>query len=58
MQATTTIEVAADRPPMNTRAEQGLDLLRELDASASSGSTEGRDCDRVIAMLRARLSAR
>jgi hypothetical protein len=44
--------------PMNTRAEQGLDLLRELDASASSGSTEGRDCDRVIAMLRARLSAR
>jgi hypothetical protein len=43
---------------MNTRAEQGLDLLRELDASASSGSTEGRDCDRVIAMLRARLSAR
>jgi hypothetical protein len=46
---------------MNTRAEQGLDLLRELDASdelASSSPAEGRDCDRVIAMLRARLSAR
>lgn len=47
--------------PMNTRADQELDLLRELDASdelASSAPGEGRDCDRVIAMLRARLSAR
>jgi hypothetical protein len=47
--------------PMNTRAEQGLDLLRELDASdelAPSAPAEARDCDRVIAMLRARLSAR
>lgn len=54
--------------PMDTRAEQGLHLLRELDEAdegeLAAGSAprlpaaEERDCDRVIAMLRARLAAR
>jgi hypothetical protein len=47
--------------PMNTRAEQGLELLRELEEPqkvAPSGRAEERDCDRMIAMLRARLAAR
>jgi len=50
--------------PMDTRAEQGLHLLRELDEAGDLGDdeagapSEDRDCDRVIAMLRARLSAR
>jgi hypothetical protein len=48
--------------PMDTRAEQGLDLLRELeepgDAAPDLRAAEERDCDRVIAMLRARLAAR
>lgn len=53
--------------PLDTRAEQGLDLLRELEESpevkqpevaSSVRVAEGRDCDRVIAELRARLSSR
>ncbi len=47
--------------PLDTRAEQGLDLLRELDEPeelAAGPQAADRDCDRVIAMLRARLSAR
>ena len=47
--------------PLDTRAEQGLDLLLELhEPGEAASSTRGgeRDCDRVIAMLRARLSAR
>lgn len=47
--------------PMDTRAEQGLDLLLELHGSsepAASARTEDRSCDRMIALLRARLSAR
>jgi hypothetical protein len=48
--------------PMDTRAEQGLELLRELDGTREIAPTvatsEGRDCDRMIALLRARLSAR
>ena len=47
--------------PLDTRADQGLALLRELDESCGSGAgarSGDRDCDRVIATLRARLSAR
>ena len=47
--------------PLDTRADQGLHLLLELDepgSSAASTAAEERSCDRVIAMLRARLSAR
>lgn len=45
--------------PLDTRAEQGLKLLVELEPGAAAPSVdEERDCDRVIAMLRARLSAR
>lgn len=53
--------------PLDTRAEQGLELLRELEAPAevnepavapSVRAAEERDCDRVIAELRARLSSR
>jgi hypothetical protein len=43
--------------PMNMRAEQGLHLLLEL-APAAGPRAEERSCDRVIALLRARLSAR
>ena len=49
------------RLPMDTRAEEGLELLRELDEprdAASIATCEERDCDRMIASLRARLSAR
>jgi hypothetical protein len=46
--------------PMDTRADQGLNLLRELEpgADALPMPTEERDCDRVIAVLRARLAGR
>ncbi|HSK04808.1 MAG TPA: hypothetical protein VK932_26340 [Kofleriaceae bacterium] len=47
--------------PMDIRADEGLDLLRELDEPeelAAGPQAADRDCDRVIAMLRARLSAR
>ena len=58
--------------PMDERAEQGLHLLRSLDeaeaptadsAERAAGASpnlraEEHDCDRVIALLRARLSAR
>ena len=46
--------------PLDTRAEQGLALLRELEpGEAGPGArAEERDCDRVIATLRARLCAR
>jgi len=47
--------------PMDTRADQELHLLRELDEPGddeASPPAEDRDCDRVIAMLRARLSGR
>jgi hypothetical protein len=48
--------------PMDTRAEAGLDLLRELDETReiapAVATSEERDCDRMIALLRARLSAR
>jgi hypothetical protein len=45
--------------PLDTRAEQDLHLLLELDGSAPrQHGPEERDCDRVIAMLRARLAAR
>jgi len=48
--------------PMDTRAEQGLELLRELDEPRAIGPSvaapEEHDCDRMIALLRARLSAR
>jgi hypothetical protein len=47
--------------PLDTRAEAGLDLLRELDEPEElvvGPQGADRDCDRVIAMLRARLSAR
>jgi hypothetical protein len=46
--------------PLDTRAEQGLKLLVELEpgAATSVSSSEDRDCDRLIAVLRARLSAR
>lgn len=44
--------------PMDTRAEQDLHLLLELDGSAPRPRAEERDCDRVIALLRARLAAR
>jgi hypothetical protein len=47
--------------PLDTRADQGLALLRELDETCESGAGgrgEDRDCDRVIAALRARLAAR
>jgi hypothetical protein len=48
--------------PMDTRAEQDLHLLLELDDSSAGSSpgpaAEERSCDRVIAMLRARLSSR
>ena len=51
--------------PMDTRAEQDLDLLLELDepSTRAAGSSpklpaRDRDCDRVIAMLRARLASR
>jgi hypothetical protein len=48
--------------PMDTRAEEGLELLRELDdsraAAPSVATSEEHDCDRMIATLRARLSAR
>jgi hypothetical protein len=47
--------------PMDMRAEQDLHLLLELepsDCAAPVQHSEERDCDRVIAMLRARLSAR
>jgi hypothetical protein len=47
--------------PLDIRADEGLALLRELDEPeelvAGPGAAD-RDCDRVIAMLRARLSAR
>jgi hypothetical protein len=48
--------------PMDTRAEQGLELLRELEepqkVAPSVRVSEEHDCDRMIAMLRARLAAR
>lgn len=46
--------------PLDTRADQGLALLRELDETceSSTGVRGDRDCDRVIATLRARLAAR
>jgi len=45
--------------PRDMRADQGLDLLLELEPAAPrSSSSEERDCDRVIAALRARLGAR
>jgi len=55
--------------PRDTRAEQGMSLLRDLDevppAEAASSATSqpstaaaDRTCDRLIAMLRARLAAR
>ena len=58
--------------PRDTRAEQGMSLLRDLDADAgeaasdapagtastSSTASADRTCDRLIAMLRARLAAR
>jgi len=48
--------------PLDTRAEQGLELLRELEeprsVTPSVCAAEERDCDRMIAMLRARLAAR
>jgi hypothetical protein len=47
--------------PLDTRADEGLGLLRELEEpgdAAPGSSAEERDCDRVIAMLRARLSTR
>jgi hypothetical protein len=45
--------------PLDTRAEQGLKLLFELGPGVTASSVaEDRDCDRVIAMLRARLSSR
>jgi hypothetical protein len=47
--------------PLDTRADEGLDLLLELDepgALATSPRAEDRACDRVIAALRARLAAR
>jgi len=45
--------------PMDTRAEQGLRFLLELEPGdpAASLSSE-RGCDRVIAILRAKLAAR
>jgi hypothetical protein len=46
--------------PLDTRADQELHLLRELDEPGEAASPRGeeRDCDRVIALLRARLAAR
>ena len=46
--------------PLDTRADQGLHLLLELEPGAigASSAAEERSCDRVIAMLRARLSSR
>jgi len=48
--------------PMDTRAEEGLELLRELDdprdVAPSVATSAERDCDRMIALLRARLSGR
>ena len=48
--------------PLDTRAEQGMELLRELEepqpVAHSVRAAEERDCDRMIAMLRARLTAR
>jgi hypothetical protein len=46
--------------PLDTRAEQGLDLLLELHGSSepASARSEERCCDRMVALLRARLSAR
>ena len=44
--------------PRDTRADQGLDLLLELEPVAPRGTAPDRDCDRVIAALRARLAAR
>lgn len=55
--------------PMDERADEGLHLFRSLEecedtAELAAGSVPGvkrseeRDCDRVIAMLRARLSER
>jgi hypothetical protein len=46
--------------PLDTRADQGLHLLLELDepGEIASGRSDERSCDRVIASLRARLSAR
>jgi hypothetical protein len=52
--------VRALQLPMDTRAEQGLDVLLELELDDPTRATaaEDRGCDRVIAMLRARLAAR
>ena len=57
--------VRALQLPRETRAEQGMALLRELDEvepddSPQSPSTAAADrtCDQLIAMLRARLAAR
>ncbi len=45
--------------PLDTRADQELHLLLELEpGAAASARGEERSCDRVIAILRARLSAR
>jgi hypothetical protein len=46
--------------PMDTRAEQGLSVLLELEPADTARDTaaEERGCDRVIAILRARLAAR
>ena len=47
--------------PLDTRAEQGLDLLLELHGSsepAASARAEDRCCDRMVALLRARRSGR
>jgi hypothetical protein len=54
--------------PRDTRAEQGMALLRELDedqpvetppgAPTPSAASADRTCDQLIAMLRARLASR
>lgn len=48
--------------PLDTRAEQGLALLRELEPGEAGPGARAEerdcDCDRVIATLRARLCAR
>jgi len=61
--------VRALQLPRDTRAEQGMALLRELDEvepddpvtgapPAKSTASADRTCDQLIAMLRARLAAR
>jgi hypothetical protein len=62
---------AALQPPMDTRSEGGLHLLQELDQDPGPDLADGsgvvpaprpesadRTCDRVIALLRARLAVR